>query len=97
MMTEECRYSREEKNQTNFFLNRILHETPFEGRQIDLSLVVDQYQQILLSLTSKPEVSLATLVEGLSLLTRTLQVRNYTRLVTLDALQCTENVISLDK
>ena len=45
-----------------------------EERQLELTLLVDQYQQILLSLTAKPEVSLATLIEGISLLTRTLQV-----------------------
>ncbi len=55
-------------------LLRILHETPMEERQLDISVLVDQYQQILLSLTGKKEVSLATLVEGISLLTRTLQV-----------------------
>jgi hypothetical protein len=45
-----------------------------EERQLDITLLVDQYQQILLSLSAKPEVSLATLIEGISLLTRTLQV-----------------------
>jgi hypothetical protein len=49
-----------------------------EERQLDLSLLVDQYQQILLSLTAKPEVSLATLIEGISLLTPTLQVNKGT-------------------
>ena len=43
-------------------------------KEVELSFV--QYQQILLSLTSKPEINLATLVEGLSLLTPTLKV-NY--------------------
>ena len=47
-----------------------------EERQLDITLLVDQYQQILLSLTAKPEVSLATLIEGISLLTPTLQVSN---------------------
>ena len=57
------------------YLSRLLHEAAPEERQLDLGLLVDQYQQILLSLTAKQEVNLATLVEGLSLLTRTLQVR----------------------
>ena len=40
---------------------------------------MDQYQQILLSLTAKAEVSLATLIEGISLLTPTLQVNKGTK------------------
>ena len=49
---------------------QILHETPMEERQLDIKLLLDQYQQILLSLTSKKEACLATLIEGISLLSR---------------------------
>jgi hypothetical protein len=52
----------------------LLHQTPLEERQLELRLLLDQFQQILLSLAGKEEACLATLVEGVSLLTRTLQV-----------------------
>ena len=55
---------------------QILHETPMEERQLDIKILLDQYQQILLSLTSKKEACLATLIEGIALLSRTLQVKN---------------------
>ena len=52
----------------------LLHQTPLEERQLELSLLLDQFQQILISLAGKEEACLATLVEGVSLLTRTLAV-----------------------
>ena len=52
----------------------LLHQTPLEERQVELGLLLDQFQQILLSLAGKEEACLATLIEGVSLLTRTLQV-----------------------
>ena len=55
---------------------QILHESPMEERQLDIKILLDQYQQILLSLTSKKEACLATLIEGIALLSRTLQVKN---------------------
>ena len=55
---------------------QILHETVMEERQLDIKLLLDQYQQILLSLTSKQEACLATLIEGIALLSRTLTVEN---------------------
>ena len=53
---------------------QILHEIPLEERQLDMKLLVDQYQQILLSLASKQEACLATIIEGIALLSRTLKV-----------------------
>eukprot|EP00090_Calanus_glacialis_P023550 TRINITY_DN363_c0_g1_i1.p1 TRINITY_DN363_c0_g1~~TRINITY_DN363_c0_g1_i1.p1 ORF type:complete len:2732 (-),score=430.45 TRINITY_DN363_c0_g1_i1:184-7587(-) len=58
-----------------------------EERQIDIRLLLDQYQQILISLTSKNEICLATLIEGIALLTRTLQVKNSSELQELFAKQ----------
>ena len=55
---------------------QILHNTPMEERQLDIKLLLDQYQQILLSLTSKEEACLATLIEGIALLSRVLDVDN---------------------
>ena len=52
----------------------LLAGCPLEERQLELSALLDQFQQILLSLAGKEEACLATLVEGVSLLTRTLQV-----------------------
>ena len=49
---------------------QILHETPMEERQLDIKLLLDQYQQILISLTTKKEACLATLIEGVALLSR---------------------------
>ena len=47
-----------------------MHETPLEERQLDIKLLLDQYQQILISLTTKKEACLATLIEGIALLSR---------------------------
>ena len=66
---------------------QILHETPMEERQLDIKLLLDQYQQILLSLTSKKEACLATLIEGIALLSRTLQVKHSSELQELFARQ----------
>ena len=66
---------------------QILHETPLEERQLDIVLLLDQYQQILLSLTSKKEACLATLIEGIALLSRTLEVKNSAALQELFARQ----------
>ena len=49
---------------------QIMHETPLEERQLDIKLLLDQYQQILISLTTKKEACLATLIEGIALLSR---------------------------
>ena len=66
---------------------QILHETPLEERQLDIVMLLDQYQQILLSLTSKKEACLATLIEGIALLSRTLEVKNSAELKELFARQ----------
>ena len=52
---------------------KLLHQTPLEERQIELGVLLDQFNQILLSLAGKEEACLATLVEGVSVLSRTLQ------------------------
>ena len=49
-----------------------LHTTSTEIRQLEVSVVAQLYQQVLVSLSTKPDVCLASLVEGVSLLTRVL-------------------------
>ena len=66
---------------------QILHETPMEERQLDIKMLLDQYQQILLPLTSKKKACLATLIEGIALLSRTLQVKHSSELQELFARQ----------
>ena len=58
-----------------------------EERQLDIKMLLDQYQQILLSLTSKKKACLATLIEGIALLSRTLQVKHSSELQELFARQ----------
>lgn len=55
---------------------QVLHETPECERQLDITLVIQQYQQILTSLSEKDTANLATLIEGVAMLTRVLQVRS---------------------
>ena len=40
---------------------QILHDTPMEERQLDLNVLIEQYQQILKSLAAKDGVNLTTL------------------------------------
>ena len=54
---------------------QILHELPLDERQLDLAIVIEQYQQILSSLASRETVTLATMIEGVSMVTRMLKVR----------------------
>eukprot|EP00095_Tigriopus_kingsejongensis_P009861 snap_masked-scaffold853_size88743-processed-gene-0.4 protein:Tk09861 transcript:snap_masked-scaffold853_size88743-processed-gene-0.4-mRNA-1 annotation:"neurobeachin-like protein 1 isoform x3" len=54
---------------------QILHEVPMEERQVDIQLLIEQYQQILGSLSVKSCVSVATLVEGVGMLSRILKVK----------------------
>ena len=58
-----------------------------EERQLDIKMLLDQYQQILLPLTSKKKACLATLIEGIALLSRTLQVKHSSELQELFARQ----------
>ena len=46
---------------------------PMDERQQDIRVVVEQYQQILVSLAGKTNVSLATMVEGVAMLSRILR------------------------
>ena len=46
-----------------------------DERQLDLSTVIEQYQQILSSLAARETVTLATMIEGVSMVTRMLKVR----------------------
>ncbi len=55
---------------------QLLHEMPLEERQIDIGLLIEQYEQILMSLASKEDPSLATLVEGVAMLTRLLKAQD---------------------
>lgn len=54
---------------------QILHELPMDERQLDLSNVIEQYEQILKSLAARDTVSLVTMIEGVSMVTRMLKVR----------------------
>lgn len=54
---------------------RILHEVPMEERQLDIQLLIEQYQQILSSVSLKSTVSVATLVEGVGMLSRMMNVK----------------------
>ncbi|XP_040571294.2 LOW QUALITY PROTEIN: neurobeachin-like protein 1 [Lepeophtheirus salmonis] len=49
----------------------IMEQTPPHERQIDLSVLINQYQQVLVSLSEKGQ-NLSTMIEGISLLTRML-------------------------
>ena len=46
---------------------------PMSERQLDISLVIEQYQQILSALASKDSVSLVTMVEGVGMISRILK------------------------
>ncbi len=46
---------------------------PMDERQLDISLLVEQYQQILSALSSKDSVSLATMVEGVGMISKILR------------------------
>ena len=52
----------------------MLHEAPVHERQLEVNILVQQYQQILSSL--KENAGLATLIEGVGMITRILQVKN---------------------
>ena len=43
---------------------QLLHLTPPEERQLDINVLIDQYQQILLALTGKKSTELSVIVEG---------------------------------
>jgi len=51
---------------------QILHDMPAEERQLDVSLVVEQYQQILTALAAKDGVALVTMIEGVGMISRIL-------------------------
>ncbi len=54
---------------------QILHELPMDERQLDIGTVIEQYEQVLTSLAAREGVTLATLIEGVSMVTRMLNVR----------------------
>ena len=43
---------------------QLLHDTPPEERQLDLAVLINQYQKILLALTEKKSTELPVIVEG---------------------------------
>ncbi len=51
---------------------QIFHEMPMDERQLDISLLIEQYQQILTALAAKDNVSLATMVEGVGMISKML-------------------------
>ena len=57
---------------------QVLHETPTHERQLDIVTVIEQYQQILRSLTEKEFISLPVLVKGVGVLSNIIHVENDT-------------------
>ena len=53
---------------------KLLHATPTEERQVDMTVIVNQYQQILLALTGKKSTELPVIVEGVAVLSKILDV-----------------------
>jgi len=49
---------------------------PIEERQLDIALVIEQYQQILTALAAKEGVSLATMIEGVGVISRILSKKS---------------------
>ena len=81
----------EDMHLTKFWILYVSYSFVCLIHEINLSLSF-KFQQILLSLTSKPEINLATLVEGISLLTPTLQVSYLATLVkNLNQVNCYSN------
>ncbi len=56
------------------FVLQVLHDAPVHERQLEVTVLVQQYQQILSSL--RGNAGLATLIEGVGMLTRIVQVKN---------------------
>jgi hypothetical protein len=52
---------------------------PIEERQLDIALVIEQYQQIVAALAAKEGVSLATMIEGVGMISRILGKRTIRR------------------
>ncbi len=50
-----------------------LHAMPMDERQLDISLLIEQYQQILSALAAKDSVTLATMVEGIGMISKILR------------------------
>ena len=53
---------------------QLLHATPTEERQVDMTVIINQYQQILLALTGKKSTELPVIVEGVAVLSKILDV-----------------------
>ena len=62
------------KNKSFYFGFQVLHDAPVHERQLEVTVLVQQYQQILSSL--RGNAGLATLIEGVGMLTRIVQVKN---------------------
>ena len=55
---------------------QVLHETPVHERQLDISIVIEQYQQILKTLSEKDSTPLTVIVQGVEILSYILKTEN---------------------
>ena len=53
---------------------QLLHQVPLFERQVDINTIISQYHQILKALCDKESVSLPTLIEAVSVLSKILRV-----------------------
>ena len=54
---------------------QLLHQVPMFQRQIDINTIIGQYHQILKSLVDKDTASLPTMIEGVSVLNKVLNIK----------------------
>ena len=54
---------------------QLLHQVPMFERQVDINSVIGQYHQILTALIEKDSASLPTMIEGVSVLNKVLDVK----------------------
>ena len=55
---------------------QVLHETPIHERQLDISIVIEQYQQILKTLSEKDSIPLSVIIQGVEILSYILETQN---------------------
>ena len=55
---------------------QVLHETPIHERQLDITIVIEQYQQILKTLSEKDSIPLSVIIQGVEILSYILETQN---------------------
>lgn len=55
---------------------QVLHETPIHERQLDIAIVIEQYQKILRTLCEKDSIGLSVIIEGIAILSYILETEN---------------------